>query len=191
MGNFASWKTEDDIVIQFIEELKEEMKKGNNDFFRMMYVFNSDLRKKIHEFAQINGLYHVSYRDIDKESEHKSSYYCSHCEKWIRSNGYEEMSDERELLVLCKNCEEIIADESGQYDSDCDKQPKYYYTNNVIAVSNNIDLLSRIFKAKGIKKPKEWIRKRHSKFPHIRTIKLEQISEKCSKFKSREPRLHL
>jgi len=183
MENIDSWFAEQDKVKEFIDELKDDVKKERS-FTRTMYVYNSNLRKDIHDFAQRNGLCHISYRDESKEAEYKSKYWCSYCERWLRSDAYSEMSDEREKLVTCGYCEEIIADEEGQYDSDCDKEPKSYYTNNVIAVSNDIELLNDIFKAKKIKKPKKWLEKQEAKFT-CKPTKEEILAFKVEQFKKK------
>ncbi len=56
----------------------------------------------------------------------------------------------------------IIADESGAYDDVPEKETRR--TNNIIAISNKIEMLSDIFEKKNIKKPLEWMNKREQKF---------------------------
>lgn len=152
----------------------EEMiiKKISTDSIIKLNIESSTIRKLYHRFAEINNLFHVSYCDKTRDFETKYSYWCDKCEKYIKQKDYTIQyccGDGQcgEFTVLCDLCESdddvtIIGDEDGAYDDVPMKETKK--TNNIIAISNNIELLKDIFEKKNIKKPMEWMKKREKKF---------------------------
>jgi hypothetical protein len=133
-------------------------------------IYSSAIRKHFHKFARANGFFHVSYCDSSRMYETNNSYWCDICKKYINSNDYKIVhccSDEHcgEYLIVCEyrhaeyesdDDEVIIGNESGAY-YDVKKTKR---TNNIIVISNKIELLTDIFKKKNISKPLEWIKKR-------------------------------
>lgn len=121
-------------------------------FIKTIYLYDSDLRKKIHLFAEKNGLYHVSYYDGTMDTEIKYSYYCSECDKRLRHGEYIDYSDCCDNIIICNTCDNNV------FDDDC--RQKAHYKNNTIVVSNDIEKMKPIFEIKKVSNPIEWIKKR-------------------------------
>jgi hypothetical protein len=130
-----------------------------------LYICSGKIRKYFHKFAEENNLYHVSYCDETMIFDTNISYWCDTCLKYVkRINatinhccGDDECG---EYVILC-DCSNIIADDFGAYD---DVPAKETITNNIIVISNKIELLADIFKKKKIKNPIKWIKNREKKF---------------------------
>ena len=152
------------------------LKTINTDSIIKIYIKSSKTRKHFHKWAETNKLFHVSYCDKKMDFETKTSYWCDTCKRYIKEKDYEIQyccGDGQcgECLIICNRCNywnddddhmTIIADESGAYDDVPEKETRR--TNNIIAISNKIEMLSDIFEKKNIKKPLEWMNKREQKF---------------------------
>jgi hypothetical protein len=148
------------------------LKTIEKDSIIKIYIKSSELRRHFHKWASSNNLFHVSYCDKVMNFETRTSYWCKTCERYIKKKDYEIQpccgdGECGECLILCNLCADdddvtIIADESGAYDDVPAKETKQ--TNNIIVISNKIELLSDIFEKKHIKKPLEWMNKREKKF---------------------------
>lgn len=130
-----------------------------------IHIYSSKIRKYFHKFAEANDLFHVSYLNEIMKFDINISYWCDICSKYVKRNNAEIKhccgDDEcGEYVILC-SCSNIIADDFGAYD---DVPAKEITTNNIIAISNKIELLTDIFKKKKIKNPIKWIKKREKKF---------------------------
>jgi hypothetical protein len=133
-------------------------------------ITESSIRKHFHKFAENNNLFHVSYCDKERKYETPLSYWCSLCKKYIKQNNYRIQSccdNCGDFVVICRLCERdddctIIGDEDGAYDDVSVKETRR--TNNIIAITNNIELIKDIFDKMKIKKPLEWMKKREAKF---------------------------
>ena len=148
------------------------LKTIEKDSIIKIYIKSSELRRHFHKWAEANNLFHVSYCDKVMNFETHISYWCETCERYIKKKDYEIQpccgdGECGEYLILCNLCADdddvtIIADESGAYDDVPAKETKK--TNNIIVISNKIELLSDIFEKKHIKKPLKWMNKREKKF---------------------------
>ena len=152
------------------------LKTIDTDSIIKLYIESSEIRKHFHKWAEANKLFHVSYCDKKMGFETKTSYWCETCERYIKEKDYKIQyccGDGQcgECLIICNRCNywnddddhmTIIADESGAYDDVPEKETRR--TNNIIAISNKIEMLSNIFEKKNIKKPLEWMNKREQKF---------------------------
>jgi hypothetical protein len=152
------------------------LKTIDTDSIIKIYIESSKTRKHFHKWAETNKLFHVSYCDKKMSFETKTSYWCETCKRYIKEKDYEIQYCCRdgqcgEYLIICNRCYfinddddhmSIIADESGAYDDVPEKKTRR--TNNIIAISNKIEMLSDIFEKKKIKNPLEWIKKREKIF---------------------------
>lgn len=169
---YMPWRDSPEYIKEFEELI---LKTIETDSIIKLNIYSSETRKHFHKFAQSNGLFHVSYCDKEKDFQINRSYWCKECEKYIKKKDYRIQpccGDGQcgEYLVFCEFRHDfddsdddiiIIADEGGAYDDVPAKETKQ--TNNIIAISNKIELLSDIFEKKKIKKPLQWIKKREEK----------------------------
>lgn len=139
---------------------------------------NSLERKKLHQWAQLNGIFHVSYCDGKWASKTNRSYYCSTCVKWTTNVTTHRCCgddlDCGDFSIHCNDCEgfgslgdlgQIVWHQDAWMELrelDGCRRPKIYEENNAIAFASDIVLLKDIFEEKGIKpvKAEKWIKKR-------------------------------
>jgi hypothetical protein len=137
---------------------------------------NSDKRKEYHKWCRKNGYQHVSYVDIEQKYEEREEYYCYCCSKWTQNTSHESCCGHcPDFIVRCKDCLDndnctsdryytcVVWHQDGREDEDL-KCPHFYKQNNMIAIAKDIESLKDIFKKKGIKRVKTWVKRRDEKY---------------------------
>lgn len=114
----------------------------NGPFLSIFHIEDGLYRKMLHELAEKNGLHHVSYYDSKLSYMCGKKYWCDDCYKWLKSYEY----STNDWLIEYDTCENIVMDDDGDMDG---SRSKSFITNNMIAITNDIELLKDI-----------WIKKR-------------------------------